>query len=107
MKFQVSLPTPINVLHVAVEPAYQEALEPIYTKALLKAVRRIQDEIPAGDLAIQWDVAVEFAFLEGIISPPPHVSIFDFYNFISRISLRPNLVQVAPVVSHVHLSDEY
>ncbi|ESZ96092.1 hypothetical protein SBOR_3569 [Sclerotinia borealis F-4128] len=72
VRFQVSLPTPINVLHVSIEPAYQEALEPIYTKALLRAVRRIQDEIPAEDLAIQWDVAVEFAFLEGIVSPPPH-----------------------------------
>ncbi|KAM0187076.1 hypothetical protein ACHAPC_004183 [Botrytis cinerea] len=72
VKFQVSLPTPINVLHVAIEPAYQEAVEPVYTKALLKAVRRIQDEIPAEDLALQWDVAVEFAFLEGVVLPPPH-----------------------------------
>lgn len=75
VKFQVSLPTPINVLHVSIEPAYQEALEPVYTKAFLKAVRHIQDEIPAEDLAIQWDVAVEFAFLEGIVSPPPHIRI--------------------------------
>ncbi|EDN90645.1 hypothetical protein SS1G_00045 [Sclerotinia sclerotiorum 1980 UF-70] len=70
VKFQVSLPTPINVLHVSIEPAFQEALEPVYTKAFLKAVRHIQEEIPAEDLAIQWDVAVEFAFLEGIVSPP-------------------------------------
>lgn len=72
VKFQVSLPTPINVLHVSIEPAFQEALEPVYTKAFLKAVRHIQEEIPAEDLAIQWDVAVEFAFLEGIVSPPQH-----------------------------------
>ncbi|CAD6439415.1 062cd18c-aebb-4a51-8804-0dac359fcb83 [Sclerotinia trifoliorum] len=77
VKFQVSLPTPINVLHVSIEPAFQEALEPVYTKAFLKTVRHIQEEIPTEDLAIQWDVAVEFAFLEGIVSPPPHVSTVD------------------------------
>ncbi|KAJ8058403.1 hypothetical protein OCU04_012592 [Sclerotinia nivalis] len=72
VKFQVSLPTPINVLHVAIEPEYQEALEPVYIKPFLACVRNIQDKIPAKDLAIQWDVAIEFAFLEGIVRPPPH-----------------------------------
>ncbi|KAI9646796.1 hypothetical protein NHQ30_004795 [Ciborinia camelliae] len=74
VRFRVSLPTPINVLHVSIEPAYQKALEPTYKRPLLKAIRRVQYEIPAEDLAIQWDVAVEFAFLEGIVSPPPHTS---------------------------------
>ncbi|PQE23710.1 FAD binding domain-containing protein [Rutstroemia sp. NJR-2017a WRK4] len=72
VKFQVSLPTPINVLHVSIEPAYQPDIEPVYTKAYLACVRNIQDSIPAEDLAIQWDVACEFAFLEGIIPPPSH-----------------------------------
>ncbi|KAJ8064371.1 hypothetical protein OCU04_006715 [Sclerotinia nivalis] len=85
VKFQVSLPTPINVLHVSIEPAFQEALEPVYTKAFLKAVRHIQEEIPAEDLAIQWDVAVEFAFLEGIVSPPPHWIMALKDSIVSRI----------------------
>ncbi|KAF7875169.1 hypothetical protein EAF04_002341 [Stromatinia cepivora] len=85
VKFQVSLPTPINVLHVSIEPAFQEALEPVYTKAFLKAVRHIQDEIPAEDLAIQWDVAVEFAFLEGIVSPPPHWIMALKDSIVSRV----------------------
>jgi hypothetical protein len=78
VRFQVSLPTPINVLHVSIEPAYQPDIEPVYTKAYLACVRNIQDSIPAEDLAIQWDVACEFAFLEGIIPPPPHVSTASF-----------------------------
>ncbi|TGO27757.1 hypothetical protein BPAE_0037g00410 [Botrytis paeoniae] len=67
-----TFPTQLKRIPDAIEPAYQEAVEPVYAKALLKAVRRIQDEIPAEDLAIQWDVAVEFAFLEGIVLHPPH-----------------------------------
>ncbi|KAM3066513.1 hypothetical protein ACMFMG_012011 [Clarireedia jacksonii] len=85
VRFQVSLPTPINVLHVSIEPAYQEALEPIYTKAFLACVRNIQDNIPSEDLAIQWDVAIEFAFLEGIVSPPPHLAMALKDHIIKRI----------------------
>ncbi|MCJ1258529.1 hypothetical protein MMC24_006362 [Lignoscripta atroalba] len=65
-RFQVSLPTPINTVAVFVDPSYQEVVEPVYEKALLSALRRIQDEIPAKDLAIQWDVAVEFGMLENV-----------------------------------------
>lgn len=36
----------------------------------LAALRRIQDHIPAGDLAIQWDLPQEIAFLEGAASTP-------------------------------------
>lgn len=86
VRFQVSLPTPINVLHVSVEPAYQADLEPVYTKAYLACIRRIQDSIPAEDLAIQWDVACEFGFLEGIIQPPPHVSTTSFSHPFLQIS---------------------
>lgn len=65
-RFQVSLPTPINVIGPFVDPSHQAAVEPVYEKALLSALRRIQDEIPAKDLSIQWDVAVEFAMLENV-----------------------------------------
>lgn len=65
-RFQVSLPTPINTIAPFIDPSHQAAVEPVYEKALLSALRRIQDEIPAKDLAIQWDVAVEFAMLENI-----------------------------------------
>ncbi|KAI9870161.1 MAG: hypothetical protein M1830_004621, partial [Pleopsidium flavum] len=65
-RFQVSLPTPINTLAPFIDPGCQAAVEPVYEKALLSALRRIQDEIPAKDLAVQWDVAVEFGMLESI-----------------------------------------
>lgn len=69
VKFQVSLPTPTNVL-VQLEGPYAEPVEPIYAKALLSSLKRIQAEIPAHDLAVQWDVAVEFGMLEGVFFQP-------------------------------------
>ena len=74
VRFQVSLPTPLNVVGNLVTPAWRAIMEPIYESALLRAVRRIQDSIPAQDLAIQWDMAGEMAFLENAISFPPWFS---------------------------------
>lgn len=65
VRFQVSLPTPVNVM-VQLEGPYPEAVEPLYEEGILDTVRRIQAEIPAHDLAIQWDVAAEFGMLEGV-----------------------------------------
>ena len=65
-RFQVSLPTPANVLAPFVQFAFQPAAEPIYEEALYQAMRKIQDEIPHENLAIQIDLAVDTAFWEGI-----------------------------------------
>ncbi|KAF6236099.1 hypothetical protein HO173_005727 [Letharia columbiana] len=42
----------------------------MYEESLLAALGRIQDHIPAGDLAVQWDVAQELAYLEDVASRP-------------------------------------
>ncbi|MEB3965114.1 hypothetical protein OKJ48_33540 [Streptomyces kunmingensis] len=47
-----------------VEPEHRRTVEPVYRQALLGEVRQILDAVPHEDLAIQWDVAVEVAFLE-------------------------------------------
>lgn len=70
VRFQISLPTPLNVLGNFVDPAWRTIVEPMYEKALLAALRRIQDHIPPNDLAVQWDLAHEFACLEGVASTP-------------------------------------
>ena len=69
VRFQVSLPTPLNVVVGHVDPKYQVEVEILYEKALLAALRRIQDSIPVVDLAIQWDVCLEFALIEDIDHP--------------------------------------
>ncbi|GAA3093601.1 hypothetical protein GCM10010464_66550 [Pseudonocardia yunnanensis] len=66
VRFQVSLPTPAAVVATFVDAGDQPALEPVYEAALLAELRRIQDVVPSGDLAVQWDVCVEMAMLEEI-----------------------------------------
>lgn len=73
VRFQVSVPTPINTTWAHVDYAYRERVEPLYMKRLIQDLRHLQDVIPAKDLAIQIDVAVEFAYLEyerGRLSDP-------------------------------------
>ncbi len=52
VRFQVCIPTLVNVLSKWVRPEYQAEAEPVYEVLLLKAMRRIQDTIPSRDLAI-------------------------------------------------------
>lgn len=65
-RFQVSLPTPIAVTSPLVALEDQVAFEPAYTRRLRQEVEEILAHIPHDDLALQWDVAVEFGLLEGI-----------------------------------------
>jgi hypothetical protein len=81
IRFQVCLPTPFNFLMHAILPAYREEVEVLYEPALLSVLRRIQDNIPAQDLAIQWDMALEFAALE---FADPSVPLPAHYPWISR-----------------------
>jgi hypothetical protein len=63
IRFQVCLPTPFSVLN-RILPAYHAEVEVAYEAAMLFALRRIQDNIPAKDPAIQWATCLEFAALE-------------------------------------------
>lgn len=64
VRFQVSLPTPLAVVGAFFHGDDRIAIEPVYAAALQRELERIIDGIPHGDLAVQWDVAVEFAILE-------------------------------------------
>lgn len=64
-RFQVSLPTPIAVVGAFVAGPQAE-LERRYEAAILAELDRIVAVVPASDLAIQWDAAVEFAIFEGV-----------------------------------------
>ena len=98
VRFQVSIPTPLNACWTAVDYVYRQQALPLYTERLLQDLRNIQDTIPNEDLAIQYDCAIEFAYLEferGRIQDPffkPHFSgIKDvILSQISRISSAVN-----------------
>ena len=66
VRFQASIPTTPNVLSPFVQAAFQAKVEPIYEEGLFGAIRRLQNEIPLGELAIQIDLAVDTAFWEGV-----------------------------------------
>ncbi|KAJ5367888.1 uncharacterized protein N7496_007648 [Penicillium cataractarum] len=64
VRFQVSLPLPWAVIAGHVRPEFHAMMEPLYTRRMEDAVRIILDNIPAGDLAIQLDLAREMLALE-------------------------------------------
>lgn len=64
VRFQVSLPTPVAVVGCFFPTDQRAAIEPVYRDALFAEIDEILSTIPADDLAIQWDVAVEFQIIE-------------------------------------------
>jgi len=44
---------------------------PAYAKTMIGELYQIMSTIPHAELAIQWDVAMEFALWEGLFPPPP------------------------------------
>lgn len=64
-RFQVSLPTPYNVIDQRIAPAFRLDVEGPYEKRMLAEVDEMAADIPHDELAIQWDVAHEIQNLNG------------------------------------------
>ena len=65
MRFQVCLPTPLSVVRGFVEDdGVCAQVEPFYQQRITQAVDNIQQQIPASELSIQWDLPTEIAVLE-------------------------------------------
>jgi len=92
VKFQVCLPTPIAPTIIFVFPEDQRALEPRYEAAMLAELDEIVAAIPAAELAIQWDTAIEFAILEGVL---PHALENPQADIVSRLVRLGNRVPEA------------
>lgn len=69
-RFQVALPTVVAVTEPLFELEHQRTVEPAYGRRLRQEVDEMLAGIPHEDLALQWDVAVEFAVLEQIPAFP-------------------------------------
>lgn len=65
-RLQVSLPTPHAFVQHIIDADHQKRVEPLYKARMEKEIEEILEGIPADRLAIQWDVASEFASLEGV-----------------------------------------
>ena len=64
-RFQVSLPTAVAVTWGFIHASQGIAVEPAYERAMLSEVEKICAAIPAGELAIQWDVCHEVLAHDG------------------------------------------
>lgn len=66
VRFQVALATVTAGVGPFITPAQCVAAEPAYARRLRREVDEILAAAPAGDLALQWDLAVEMGIVEGI-----------------------------------------
>ncbi len=69
-RFQVSIPSPYDIVGFGVDHADYPKVYPAYERAILNEAARIVAIVPHQDLAIQWDIAHEFEYLASHASPP-------------------------------------
>jgi hypothetical protein len=69
VRFQVEYPTPLASISGYIVPEEQRALLPSYERAMFADLARLLDAIPHDQIAVQWDVAVEFGVLEQAFAP--------------------------------------
>jgi hypothetical protein len=65
VRFQVQYPTPLASISAWFVPEDQIRIESTYEEALFADLHRLLASLPGEQIAVQWDVAVEFAILEG------------------------------------------
>jgi len=64
VRFQVEYPTPLASISAYVVAGQQELLLESYERAMFADLDRLLAALPHNDVAVQWDVAVEFGILE-------------------------------------------
>jgi hypothetical protein len=69
VRFQVQYPTPLASISAYLVPGQQELLLGSYERAMFADLGRLLAAVPPAEVAVQWDVAVEFGILEGSFGP--------------------------------------
>jgi len=69
VRFQVEYPTPLASIGAYIVPEQQAALLGSYEQAMFADLGRVLAAIPLDEVAVQWDVAVEFGVLEEAFGP--------------------------------------
>ncbi|MEL7977127.1 hypothetical protein AAG589_14780 [Isoptericola sp. F-RaC21] len=64
-RFQVGIPSPLAAVTTFVAAPDRAAVYPAYEAAVLRELDAILATVPAADLAVQVELATDFAFLEG------------------------------------------
>jgi hypothetical protein len=68
-RFQVEYPTPLASISAYIVPGQQQALLGSYEQAMFADLDRLLAAVPHAEVAVQWDVAVEFSILEEAFAP--------------------------------------
>jgi hypothetical protein len=68
-RFQVEYPTPLASISGYIVSEQQQALLDSYERAMFADLDRLLAAIPADEVAVQWDVTVEFGVLEEAFAP--------------------------------------
>ncbi|MCP4228198.1 MAG: hypothetical protein GY773_33025 [Actinomycetia bacterium] len=66
VRFLVGLPSPLSVVTMYVAPQARPAVLEAWLAAMEQQLERIVDGIPNDELAVQWEVCIEFGILEGL-----------------------------------------
>jgi hypothetical protein len=69
VRFQVQYPTPLASISRFITPEQQQPLLGSYQRAMFADLGRLLAGIPHDEVAVQWDVAVEFGLLEQAFAP--------------------------------------
>ena len=69
VRFQVEYPTPLASIGAYIVPEQQQALLGSYEQAMFADLARLLASVPHEQVAVQWDVAVEFGVLEEAFAP--------------------------------------
>lgn len=69
-RFLFPMPSPLNPVHIFVEPHSLPAVFPAYERQAQAAVDEILEKLPHSELAIQWDVPIEVVTWEGMTPNP-------------------------------------
>ena len=107
VRFQVCLPSAYNCVQAWVEEEHRKEIYPLYEARLQEAVAHITKEIPAEDLAIQFDLALEVMALEYDQGRPIDLIVKPWFspikeNFLQKIRNLCTTI-LAPVKLGFHL----
>jgi hypothetical protein len=69
VRFQVEYPTPLASIGAYIVPEQQQVLLGSYEQAMFADLARLLAAVPHDQVAVQWDVAVEFGILEEAFAP--------------------------------------
>ena len=69
VRFQIEYPTPLASISAYIVPEQQHALLGSYEQAMFADLARLLRAVPPSEVAVQWDVAVEFGILEEAFAP--------------------------------------